>query len=210
MQYEPITELRPERDVLRCLAGPNDAKRALIAHQGALGIGAYDDGLFVGSQWFYRIETRDAGCPLAPRHVPDIQPETFKRRSVALGIPDDAFPLLVLDCLHVGRTKALEETDQNDTSYFRRGIGTQLLTAACAWATERDYRSVLTTSGMNGFPEYNVWAGRLPLKVYLRNGFTVLVSRDPEDEIPGHLRGQAKGIDRAKLAIADVIKGLKT
>ena len=49
MQYEAIAELRPERDVLRCLPESDDAKRALIAHQGALGIGAYDDGLFVGS-----------------------------------------------------------------------------------------------------------------------------------------------------------------
>jgi len=210
MQFEPITELRPERDVLRCLAESDDAKRALLAHQGAIGIGAYEEGLFVGSQWFYRVESRNAGCPLAPDHIPDLRPEDFRRQSVALGIPDDAFPLLVLNCLHVGRTKATEDTDEPDPSYFRRGIGTHLLQAACAWAGDRDYRSVVTTSGIDGFPEYTVWAGRLPLRVYLRNGFTILANRDPETEIPGHLRGEADKIDRTTLAMADVFKRLRT
>ncbi len=209
MRYEPIAELRPERDVLRCLAESDDAKSALVAHQGALGIGAYDGELFVGSQWFYRVESRDAGCPHAPDHVPDLSPNEFKRQSVALGIQDDAFPLLVLNCIHVGRTKALEDTDQNDTSYLKRGIGTHLLTAACNWAGERDYRAVLTTTGMDGFPEYNVWAGRLPLRVYLRNGFTTLANRDAIAEIPGHLRGEADGIDPTTLAMADVIKRIE-
>lgn len=37
-------------------------------------------------------------------------------------------------------------------------------------------------------PEFNNWAGMLPLKVYLRQGFQILHTVDATESIPGHLR----------------------
>ena len=208
MRYEAIAELRPERDVLRCLLESPEAKQSLIAHQGALGIGAYDAALFVGSLWFYRVEDRDRGAPLAPDWS-GWCPQAEEFRALAPNIPDEAFPLLGLDCFHVGRTKALEDADVNDESFYGRGIGSELLRTACAWAAERDYRSVVGASGIDVFPEFNNWAGKLPLKVYLRNGFDVLVHLDARADIPGHLRAEAQHIEQTKLARAGVIKRIR-
>ena len=208
MQYRPIAELRPDRDVLRCLPESVDAKQSLVAHQGALGIGAYDDGLFVGSLWFYRLEDPASGCPLAPIWS-GWHGDSDEFRRLSPEIPAHALPVLGLDCFHVGRTKALEAQDVNDEFYSRRGSGTGLLTAALAWATQRDYRSVIAGSGMDAFPEYNNWAGTLPLKVYLRNGFDVLVPRDAWGAVPGHLRKQPEAIEQDKLRLATMIRMIK-
>lgn len=208
MQYRAIAELRPDRDVLRCLPDSVDAKRSLIAHQGALGIGAYHNGLFVGSLWFYRVEDPASGCPLAPIWSGwHSDSDGFRRLSPE--IPACALPFLGLDCFHVGRTKALAARDVNDESYYRRGIGTGLLTAALAWAAQRDYRSVIAGSGMDAFPAYNNWAGTLPLKVYLRNGFDVLKPGDAPSAVPGHLRKAAEVIEQDRLDMATMIRTIK-
>ena len=66
MRYSVIDCLNPDRDVLRCLPETLEQKQKLLDYQGALGIGAYDRDTFVGSLWFYRIEERGLGSPLAP------------------------------------------------------------------------------------------------------------------------------------------------
>ena len=88
----------------------------------------------------------------------------------------------------MGRTKTLEPEDRNDESYYGRGIGTNLLLAAVQWAAERDYNAIVTMSGIDEFPEYNIWGGMLPLKVYLRRGFDILCPVDATESVPGHLR----------------------
>jgi hypothetical protein len=42
MRYEPVEEIRSERDVLRCLPESDEDKQSLLAFQGAFGIAAYD------------------------------------------------------------------------------------------------------------------------------------------------------------------------
>ena len=49
MQYAAIDSVTPDRDVLRCLPESREEKQQLLDYQGALGIGAYDNGVFVGS-----------------------------------------------------------------------------------------------------------------------------------------------------------------
>ena len=104
---------------------------------------------------------------------------------------DVALPFLGLSCFHVGRTKALESEDKNDELYYGKGIGSGLLAAAVEWATQRDYMGIVTTSGIDEFPEFNNWAGMLPLKVYLRQGFDILLNVDATKSIPGHLQDLA-------------------
>jgi hypothetical protein len=112
---------------------------------------------------------------------------------------------LGLSCFHVGRTKATEASDRNDTSYYRCGIGTALLKRGLDWASKRDYRSVVAISGIDAFPAYNNWAGTLPLKVYLRVGFNVLARLDAQSAVPGHLAARAAEIESSNLQMAAVI-----
>lgn len=204
IQYGAITGLHPERDVLRCLPESDKVKQSLITHQDALGIGAYEDGIFVGSLWFYRIEGRK-GSPYAPPWSGwNCESESFKQ--LIWEVPDSAFPLLGLDCFHVGRTKALEEEDLNDESYYRRGIGSGLLKACIAWAEQRDYKSLVAASGMDALPEFNIWAGRLPMKTYLSHDFDVFWDLDTQAAIPGHLNNTTKSIKNDKLKLAMMIK----
>jgi hypothetical protein len=187
VQYLPIESVNTDRDVLRCLPESLEQKQQILSHQGAFGLGAYEQRRFVGSLWFYRIEDLSQASPHAPPwsawHRGAGEYNAISRR-MQVG----SLPTLGLSCFHVGRTKESESTDQNDRLYFGRGIGTGLLTAALAWAQSRDYRSVLSVSGIDSFPEFNIWAGTLPLKVYLRCGFGVLQHMDPDKSIPGHLR----------------------
>jgi len=186
MEYRPVNTVNPDRDVLRCLPESLDQKQQLLDYQEAFGIGAYDGGAFVGSLWFYRIQEKGLGSPLAPSWSGWCRGSEDPRLS--LQTLDVEVPLLGLSCFHVGRTKELEAEDRNDESYYGRGIGSGLLAAALKWASEHDYRSVVTTSGIDQFPEFNNWAGMLPLKVYLRNGFHILRKLDTSESIPGHLQ----------------------
>lgn len=187
MEYAAIDCVNPDRDVLRCLPESIAKKQKLLDYQGAFGIGAYDNDTFVGSLWFYRIEEEGLGSPVAPPW------SGWQRGNEGAGLDlseiDVELPFLGLSCFHVGRTKALESEDRNDESYYGKGIGSGLLAAAVEWATQRDYMGIVTTSGVDGFPEFNNWAGMLPLKVYLKQGFDILHTVDTAESIPGHLRG---------------------
>ena len=141
MEYAPIDSANPDRDVFRCLPESLDEKRALLDYQDALGIGVYDSDIFIGSLWFYRIEDKGLGSPVAP-------PWSGWRRgseSARLALPklDAELPFLGLSCFHVGRTKALESEDKNDESYYDKGIGSGLLAAAVVWAVQQPFFSFL-------------------------------------------------------------------
>ena len=186
MEYVPISSVNSDRDVLRCLPESLEEKRALLDYQAAFGIGAYDSGIFVGSLWFYRIEDKGLGSPVAPpwsgwQRKGEITRLILPRLDVEL-------PILALSSFHVGRTKALEAEDRNDESYYGRGVGSGLLETAVEWATQRDYMAIVTTSGIDEFPEFNNWAGALPQKVYCKQGFSILHSLEATMSIPSHLQ----------------------
>ncbi|GEM_PF-4974432 len=198
MHYKPIDLLNPDRDILRCLPESLEEKQRLLDYQGALGIGAYDNAAFVGSLWFYRIDKKGLGNPFAPpwsgwQRGNEDPKLTLQELNVKV-------PLLGLSCYHVGRTKELEPEDRNDESYYGKGIGSGLLVRALEWAVEQDYMAVIAISGIDDFPEFNNWAGMLPLKVYLRNGFEVLRHIDANESIPGHLRELIPNSQKHQLA----------
>lgn len=186
MRYAPVDCMNSERDVLRCLPESLEQKQALLDSQEALGIGCYDGETFVGSVWFYRIEDRGLGSPLAPPWSGWARGSEDARLDLSQ-LPVE-LPFLGLSCFHVGRTKALESEDRNDPSYFGKGIGTGLLSAAVQWASQRDYRAIVAMSGIDAFAEFNNWAGTLPLKVYQRQRFNILHSVDAAASLPGHLQ----------------------
>ena len=190
MEYTPIDSVNPDQDVLRCLSPDTEQRQRLLEYQGAFGIGAYDNGVFVGSLWFYRVENLELGNPFAPTWSGWCHSAEDYARFAPQKLPVAA-PLLGLSCFHVGRTKQLEAVDKNDESYYGKGIGSGLLAAAVKWAAGRDYRWIMATSGIDAFPEFNCWAGLLPLKAFLRNGFVALRPLNATQTIPGHLQDLA-------------------
>ena len=98
--YQAITKIDPERDVLRCLPETLEGKQALLNFQGALGIGSYENELFMGSVWFYRMEDNPS-CPYTPEWS-----EWHKASAGFLQLNSllsmQAYPLLGLGCFHVG------------------------------------------------------------------------------------------------------------
>jgi len=200
MRYAAMDCIRPDRDLLRCLPESREEKQRLLDSQGAFGIGAYDNDVFGGSLWFYRIEERGLANPWAPpwsgwgRGSEGAGPRPAE---LDIGVP---FP--GLSCFHVGRTKALEREDRNDESCYGKGIGSGLLVAAMEWAVQRDYRAIVATSGIDAFPEFNKWAGMLPLKAFLRQRFDVLYNLDAAELIPNHLREATPGRQLVQAVVA--------
>jgi hypothetical protein len=187
MRYEVLGEIRPERDVLRCLPDSDADKQSILEYQSCFGIAAYDSDTFVGSLWFYRIVNKELACPPAPpwsgwSKESDLYPQ------ISEAVASDLYPILGLSCFHVGRTKALQAKDRNDESYYGVGIGTGLLEAAAEWASARDYGSMVGCAGMGGSHDFNNWAGWLPMKVYSKHDFVTLFPLDCSAMVPGHLK----------------------
>ena len=204
--YEPITEIRPDRDVLRCLPESAAEKQALLEKQAAFGIGAFEDGIFVGSVWFYWIAAADS-ISAAPEWSGWHQ-NAAGFAQVRAKLARQAYPILGLDCFHVGRTKAFESENRNDENYFRKGIGTNLLENAIFWAQTHEIKTVIAYSGIDSFPEFNLWSGRLPLKVYIQHAFQVFHSQEAIQNIPWHLQDFLPAADSAKMKMAIVARTL--
>jgi GNAT superfamily N-acetyltransferase len=115
---------------------------------------------------------------------------------------------LGLDCFHVGRTKALESENRNDENYFRKGIGTNLIENAIFWAQTHEIKTVIAYAGIDSFPEFNLWSGRLPLKVYMQHAFQVIHSQEAIQNIPGHLQDLSSAADSAKMKMGIVARTL--
>jgi GNAT superfamily N-acetyltransferase len=170
LRTEPVTHERLGNVNLRCLPDGGSLEFCL-RDQGAIGIGAWDDDLFVGSLWFYRLDD-DLTNPYAPPWVGynranrESLAERKARSNLASG------PFLGLDCVHVGRLIENGPDGTPEPRYLGRGIGTRLLEAAIAFAKEHGYAAVLHGGGPDRIQSYNHWAGSLPARVPLRHGFT--------------------------------------
>lgn len=167
---EPVTHRLLGSVNLRCL--PDGGKLEFcLGYQEAIGIGAWDDDLFVGSLWFYRLDD-DLVNPYAPPWVGYRRgnERNLQERKAQSGL--GAGPFLGLDCFHVGRLIENGPDGTPDPKYLGRGIGTRLLDAAVSFARENRYAAVLGAGGADRVRSYNHWAGTLPTKVFLRRGFS--------------------------------------
>lgn len=75
-------------------------------------------------------------------------------------------------CFHVGRSiESFAQSDDPESKYFNRGIGTALAQASVRWAKEHDYEAVLAPGTPDGLFSFAVLAGGLPWTTYQKLGF---------------------------------------
>jgi len=169
IRTEPVTHRLLGNVNLRCL--PDGGSLGFcLRDQGAIGIGAWDDDLFVGSLWFYKLDD-DLTNRYAPPWVgySKANTESLKERKARSGLA--AGPFLGLDCVHVARLIENGPDGEPDPRYLGKGIGTRLLEGAIAYAKENGYQAILWGGGADRIRSYNHWAGSLPGRVPLRHGF---------------------------------------
>jgi len=169
IRTEPVTHCLLGNVNLRCQPDGGSLEFNL-RHQEAIGIGAWDDELFVGSLWFYRLDDNLTN-PYAPAWVGYRRgnEEHLQRRKADAGLSPG--PVLGLDCVHVGRLIDNGPDGTPAKEYLGKGIGTKLLEGAVSFARERDYVGVIGGGGTDRVRSYNNWAGTLPTKVFVRQGF---------------------------------------
>jgi len=175
IRTEPVTHRLLGNVNLRCLPDGGSLEFCL-ADQEAIGIGAWDDDLFVGSLWFYKLDD-DLINPYTPPWggYNKANEQNLRERRAESGLGSG--PFLGLDCFHVGRLIENGPAGAPDPKYLGQGIGTRLLEGAIAFAGEHGYAAILGGGGADRINRYNHWAGSLPTKVYSRHGFTITSKR---------------------------------
>ncbi len=169
IRTEPVTRRLLGNVNLRCLPDGGSLEFCL-GYQGAIGIGAWNDDLFVGSLWFYKLDddftSRYAPpwCGYNKANAASLQ-ERKARSDLAPG------PFLGLDCIHVGRLIENGPDCAPDQRFLGTGIGTRLLEGAITFAKENGYAAILGRGGADWIRSYNHWAGSLPGRVLSRHGF---------------------------------------
>ncbi|MGA2265993.1 MAG: GNAT family N-acetyltransferase [Phycisphaerae bacterium] len=167
---------------LRCLPDGGNLE-TLLREQQVIGAAAWDgdesdsEKTFVGSLWFYRVPIPQ----LLNKHAPAWSgygqegPGLAAQRGALAGANISGHAL-GLSCFHVGRLLAGGAFGEPDPRYLGKGIGTRLLLAAIDHARRGGYRAILAGGGPDNVHSFNRWAGMMPAKVFLRNGFTAVAA----------------------------------
>lgn len=181
IQFLPITGSDLNTVPGKCWEG-HESQQQLIQAQEILGFAAWEGEQCVGQLHCYRIDP--------PQWDSELFPSYGRRepRSWPLGWPLQVAQELMLQgpiwghgCFHVG---LLQGVGENEVRYFRRGIGTGLCQASVRWAKAHGYASILAVAGSAWVPDYNIWMGCLPWKVYERLGFETISMEEQGEKLP--------------------------
>ena len=94
-------------------------------------------------------------------------------------------------CFHVGRSiESFTHSDDPDSRYFGRGIGTAMAQASVQWAKEHDYEAVIAPGTPDALFAFSVLAGGLPWTTYQKLGFTD-ETFETGDDLPDWAKGNA-------------------
>ena len=94
-------------------------------------------------------------------------------------------------CFHVGRSiESFTHSDDPDSRYFGRGIGTAMAQASVQWAKEHDYEAVIAPGTPDALFAFSVLAGGLPWTTYQKLGFTD-ETFETSDDLPDWAKGNA-------------------
>lgn len=184
-------EVRPiRRDelgavLLRCL--PDGGRiETMFKTQGTIGLGAWDGEKCIAQLHCYRL--------VLPKGSSDLWPSWSRPSYVdeilngSLGIKG---PVWCHACCHVGRSiESLSISDEPDSRYFGRGIGTALVRGSISWAREHDYAAVIAPGTPDDLFEFSVWAGGLPWTTYEKLGFSE-VATEKGNDLPDWAKGNS-------------------
>jgi GNAT superfamily N-acetyltransferase len=163
----------------------------LLADQGTIGMAAWEGETCVGQLHCYRLslpQWRNDDWPAWNAWwLPTAQPESAPNRDI--GIKGLAWAHA---CCHVGRTLvAAQQSDDADSFYFGKGIGTALCRDSIQYARTHGYVAVLAAGAPAGLMEFPRWTGHLPWTTYAKLGFRAADTVEPQAELPGWARGDS-------------------
>ena len=178
IEVRPIRRDELDRVLLRCLPDGNRIEK-MFKTQGTIGIGAWEGDNCIAQLHCYRL--------ILPHGSDDLWP-AWTRPSYVDGLLEGRLgisgPVWCHACFHVGRSiESFSRSDEPDSRYFGRGIGTALVRASIQWARENDYQAVIAPGTPDGLFSFSTLAGGLPWTTYRKLGFTD-ESFDINDELP--------------------------
>ena len=178
IEVRPIRRDELGRVLLRCLPDGNRIEE-MFKTQEIIGIGAWDGDQCIAQLHCYRLILPHGSDELWPAWTrPAYVDDLLEGR---LGISG---PVWCHACFHVGRSiESFSRSDEPDSRYFGRGIGTALTRESIRWAREHDYQAVIAPGTPEGLFSFAVLAGGLPWTTYRKLGFTD-ESFDIDDELP--------------------------
>ena len=167
IKISPIRREDLGKVLIRCL--PDGGRiETLFKTQEIIGFCAWDGDKCIAQLHCYRL--------ILPYGSTDLWP-VWSRPSYMDGIINGCLgisgPVWCHACFHVGRSiESFTQSDDPDSKYFGRGIGTALAQTSVRWAKEHDYEAVIAPGTPDGLYSFSVFAGGLPWTTYQKLGFT--------------------------------------
>ena len=185
IDVSPIRREDLDKVLLRCLP---DGYRVemLFKTQEIIGFGAWDGDECIAQLHCYRLNLPHGSSDLWP---------AWSRPSYVGGVLDGRLgisgPVWCHACFHVGRSiKSFANSDDPDSRYFGRGIGTTLAQASVQWAKRHGYEAVIAPGTPDGLFAFSVLAGGLPWTTYQKLGF-MDETFETNDDLPEWAKGNA-------------------
>ena len=185
IDVSPIRREDLDKVLLRCLP---DGYRVemLFKTQEIIGFGAWDGDECIAQLHCYRLNLPHGSSDLWP---------AWSRPSYVGGVLDGRLgisgPVWCHACFHVGRSiRSFANSDDPDSRYFGRGIGTALVQASVQWAKRHGYEAVIAPGTPDGLFAFSVLAGGLPWTTYQKLGF-MDETFETNDDLPDWAKGNA-------------------
>lgn len=198
IDVHPIRRDELGRVLLRCL--PDGYRiETMFKVQEVVGFGAWDGGKCIAQLHCYRL--------ILPHGSADSWPAWSRPSfvdSVLNGCLGISGPVWCHACFHVGRSiESFARSDDLDSHYLSRGIGTALAQASIRWAQEHDYEAIVAPGTPDGLFAFSVAAGALPWTTYRKLGFSD-ETLDVGDDLPDWAKGNAPSevMEEVKAALA--------
>jgi GNAT superfamily N-acetyltransferase len=198
IDIRPIRRDELGKVLLRCL--PDGYRiEMMFKTQEVIGIGAWDGDRCIAQLHCYRL--------ILPHGSADLWP-AWTRPSYVDAVLDGCLgisgPVWCHACFHVGRSiESFSRSDDPDSRYFGRGIGTALAQASVRWAKDHDYEAVIAPGTPEGLFSFSVLAGGLPWTTYQKLGFTD-ETFEANDDLPEWAKGNVPSevVKEVKAALA--------
>lgn len=186
IEISPIRRGDLGKVLVRCL--PDGYRiEMLFKTQEIVGFGAWDSEKCIAQSHCYRLTL--------PHGFADRWP-AWSRPShvdgILRGCLDISGPVWCHACFHIGRSiESFSSSDNPDSRYLGRRIGTALAQASVRWAKEHDYEAVIAPGTPDGHFSFSVLAGGLPWTTYQKLGFTD-ETFETNDDLPEWAKGNAQ------------------